>query len=147
MLQVCFKSLVGQLGTMLWIAASLVFAFSDVYAAPQGSTLTVEEPMLTPSAGIRPREVMDLVLSHVGEVSRCQRIARISGGKINGRIVYRFKIEKRMGTVDGLEIKSNTTGDSSLADCIAEKIQKWPFPHPKDPVDVVVELPLRFAPN
>lgn len=112
-----------------------------------GSTLTVEEPIVKPGGVVSSRQVMDLVLNHTGELGRCQRLARISTGRISGSITFVFKIEKKLGTVEKLAVKSNTTGDSSLADCIGEKIEKWTFPRPKEPIDIFVELPLRFTPN
>jgi outer membrane biosynthesis protein TonB len=63
----------------------------------------------------------------VGAIKHCYEVALKSNPNAKGKIQVRFTIGSG-GRITGATVASNTTGDSSIGNCIIEKLRSWKFP-------------------
>jgi len=71
-----------------------------------------------------------------GAIQTCyERALKVNAG-IEGKVSVRFTIGAA-GTVTQIQVVENSTGDSGVGACIAEKIKGWPFPPPEGGLVIV----------
>ncbi len=66
-----------------------------------------------------------------GAIQSCYERALKVNSQVQGKVVIRFTIGPA-GTVTDISVAENSTGDSQIGACIAEKVRAWPFPPPDE---------------
>jgi pSer/pThr/pTyr-binding forkhead associated (FHA) protein len=79
--------------------------------------------------GLSREEIIRVVNSHQREVFLCyQRIVQLEPG-LQGKLDLFWQIGDG-GKVQNIQVKGNTTGSSTLADCVVDRVRSWQFPSP-----------------
>ena len=71
-----------------------------------------------------------------GAIQTCYERALKVNTSVEGKVSVKFTIGAA-GTVTQIQVVENSTGDSSVGSCIAEKIKDWPFPPPEGGLVIV----------
>jgi hypothetical protein len=77
-----------------------------------------------------PSVVTSEVRKRMGAIKSCYERALKRNPSLTGKIALRWTITPA-GTVSGIEVESDTMGDSEVANCIKRLIATWRFPPPK----------------
>lgn len=69
-------------------------------------------------------------------IQMCYERALKVNQSVEGKVSIRFTIGAA-GTVTDISVVENSTGDSGIGSCIAEKVRSWPFPQPEGELVIV----------
>jgi hypothetical protein len=116
----------GLMGTMFGAGAPL-----DEAAAPPGDS---------------EREQLNrIVRQHVRALQACYERALVKKPDLKGKIVLSWTVEAD-GSVDEVEVESNTLGDPEVTRCLSAQPKTWTFPKPARGEPVRVSFPFVFSP-
>jgi hypothetical protein len=71
-------------------------------------------------------EVTQVVKRYAGQLKYCYEKRLLDNPNLEGRVEIGWTVLD--GSVEGLYVVSNSTGDGDLADCIMKKVRRWTFP-------------------
>ena len=92
--------------------------------------------------GLTKEEVGKVVREHLGEVRYCYESALARQPGLEGKLVLSFTVRGN-GRVREV-ITKESSGNTSLDNCIQNRLLKWIFPKPRQGVDVGVSYPFIF---
>jgi Ca-activated chloride channel family protein len=87
-----------------------------------------------------------IVRAHLNEVRTCYETALAKDPNVAGRVVITFVIDAD-GTVASATVKSDTTGDVALGNCIAKRVTKWSFPRSGGGGTTTISYPFVLMPS
>ncbi|MBN2718844.1 MAG: AgmX/PglI C-terminal domain-containing protein [Deltaproteobacteria bacterium] len=87
-------------------------------------------------------DVSRVVNANIHAVQACYEKELLRSPGLSGRIVFDWTV-KTDGRVSGVRVRSSTLSNSSVSQCISDRIKKWKFPRPKGG-EVVITYPFLF---
>ena len=85
-----------------------------------------------------------MVRRHLNEVKFCYERELADNPQLEGRVIVKFVISAS-GRVSRATLESTTLNDDIAETCIANAVQRWVFPRPKDGSVVVVYYPFQLT--
>lgn len=84
----------------------------------------------TGSGRVDRNEVAKVFSRRKSAVQRCYEKALKTNESLKGKVIIQFMIGPA-GRVTKIKVKSNSTGNDGVANCIVEKVESWRFPPPE----------------
>lgn len=75
--------------------------------------------------------VASVIKKRKSAIRKCYETALRTNSKVAGKVVIQFTVGTR-GRVTASTVKSNSTGDKGVGNCIAKRLKKWKFPKPEN---------------
>ena len=97
-------------------------------------------PMNKPSA-LSSAQIKAIISERVPQVRACYERELKGNSQLEGKVTVAWTIRED-GSVVGVRIKKNTTGDRGLASCVKKALSKWRFPASRTSSDI--EYPFVF---
>ena len=126
---------------------------------PTASTESASESP-APSESVRGSVggTMEITFGDVGDAAAMKKYIKRKKGQIRACYEMELKVNPSLagrvevvwtvnpdGSVSGVTVDSNTTGSTTLADCIARRIKRWRFPVTEDEFEIT--YPFNFYPS
>lgn len=70
-----------------------------------------------------------------GQINACYEQELKADPSLAGKVEVVWTVNAD-GSVSGIMVDSNTTGNSSLADCVQRRIRRWRFPEGEDEMEI-----------
>lgn len=102
------------------------------------ASVSTEGGGISVGSGLSKEEIDRVVKAHMSEVRFCYQQALQKNPNISGKVSIAWTIGSG-GVVNKTRTTVNTTGSSSLADCIRMRLRQWTFPSPPNGGSVEVE--------
>ncbi len=105
-------------------------------------TLKRSAPALIAEGSLNPDLIHKVVVSHKAKVRACFDQVLTSFSKLDGKAVLKLTIAAD-GTVSTAVAES--TSNTELSNCIAERVKTWVFPKPKGGGVVITTYPFKLS--
>ena len=90
--------------------------------------------------------VRDKIKRDLPKINRCYESALRNEPELEGKVSIRFAV-MRAGTVQGVQVVENTTGNASVERCVARVVATLRFPSRRYGKSVRFTVPFVFAPQ
>lgn len=87
-----------------------------------------------------------MIKTRIGAIRACYERELKRNPSLAGKVTIQFTIEER-GTVSGVKVTDNTTGDAAVGQCVANAIQRFRFNPGPEGGNVTFSYPFVFAPQ
>jgi hypothetical protein len=91
-------------------------------------------------------EIARVVNAHASEIRYCYERELSRNPSLSGKVTMKWTIVSG-GRVEGVTTKDNSTGSSTISDCIGGYLKDWKFPNPAEGSKADVEWPWIFKPK
>jgi outer membrane biosynthesis protein TonB len=108
--------------------------------------VSTETTGISIAGSLSRREIERVINSHQNEVEFCYQQALARNPTVSGRIMVRATIVTG-GRVSAASVGSNSTNDSTFANCIVNSLKAWKFPSPQGGSEASFEWPWLFKPS